>query len=437
MRSTAIAWLLLLIAVACAEREPWMLTWPLAPDAETAIMLTQTSERSVGEVIRVQDGLLDRGRAQLELRDDLSLRLLLYARAPSELGLEVGPLEPRAEGVLLTDPRTGFSRQLELTGLTDDARPAWMEAADEPSTSFRLSEQNLGCPEFEIELLENGLSSDPLLLEVNEAGQYRVLFREGMARLYSGESVPLVDYQLLAAAAIGGRWWVMDGYANLYELDPNVEASSMSLELLTYGDMSEGYWIAGHHDEERTEIYTLAQSGKIELWDGSSRRAVHQLPASMVEYHDRAGGLAWLGPGHVLAGWASSPDVVSVRDGVISTEITGATRGLVSLRGLASGRVAAGDAVGGLYLRALDGTWTALPGNEIKLWPLTFAERGESLVYATALGALGAYRPGFGYCAPLYPYMGATFRALTVAGDAIYLAGAASGGGVILRVRPR
>lgn len=424
-----------LLAWGCAERSLEPMTWPELADARTAILHLSGPAGRRTEVLRVEAGALDRGRLQLEVDGPTVVELFLYARTAEELGLTSGEVARSPGSVSLVERDTSFRARWRLELDADEAPLAWRAGAGEALPDLGLPEASVGCIPFEVEVLEMGLPSDPLLIEVDPAGRYRVLFREGALRTYEGEHLSLVSYQLLAAARIGDRWWVMDGYANLHELDP--DAPAPALRLLSYGDMSQGYAIAGHAEAGRTEIYLLAQSGALDLWDGSVRRTLHRFTPSEVDYNDRAAGLAWLGEDHVLAAWATSSDVTSVRAGRSAVEVTGSDAGLVSLRALPSGRVAAGNAVGGIFVRDPSGRWAGLSGAEIKLWPLSFGELGERLVYGAALGSFASHHPRAGFCAASQPYYGATFRVMTVAEDAVYLGGTARGNGVVLRLRPK
>lgn len=427
----------LLVAFGCAEQRAEFVAWPELGEARTAILHQSLAEGARSEVLKLEAGAPERERLQLEIDEPGVLELFLYDRTPEELGLEPGLLESSPGSVSLVDPATNFRRRWRLEFDAGASALTWTDGQGAPLPGLGLAEASAGCAPFDVEVLEMGLSSDPLLVEVNELGQHRVLYREGALVTYEGERVSLVNYQLLAAARVGAHWWVMDGYGNLYDLDPDQEPAAIELRLRTYGDMTEGYWIAGFQDEAHTEIYTLTRSGRLELWDGSVRRLLHQLPDSMVSYHDRGGGLVWLGPQRVLAAWASSPEVISLSAEVVSTEPTGSSLGLVSLRALPSGRIAAGDASGGIHLRAADGAWSTLPDSELRLWPFTFGEFGERLVYGTALGSFASHHPRHGFCAPIQPYYSASFRVMTVTEDAIYLGGTARGGGVLLRLRER
>lgn len=185
----------------------------------------------------------------------------------------------------------------------------------------------------------------------------------------------------------------------------------------------------GDPDDLRRELWVLTSSGTVLRRDPSGWTIEHQFTrASPQQATD--GGLAWLGPGRVLAGFSTEGAAVEI-EGERRTQrrVFQEPLGLLTMQRLADGTLLA-SGFGGIIARSRDGiTWEDLGRTPSGLNIYAFAGVASAFWYGGVFGTIGEHRDDAGFCPPIVDLpRGGAIDALLSLDDVILAVGQAPDG---------
>jgi hypothetical protein len=387
------------LIAACGQVGQDRIILPEAGGAQSVILLVQE-----GTAASFHAFPIDREFQLATASPDFGLLAFFYQPSLEDLGLQKGliPAGPDCRrSCALADPEQSLAYEGQGRWSASDDAPALVRAKLLPDFDGRCgpcvpfqAEEYLPWEGGEVRFLVGGEADralvgyrDGAILELDPFGAAEVICQAEGLRAQS--AFLAADGQLFVTDIPTSQMWRLDLNA------PTVGGACVVEEAVPIPP-DHVRWMAG--DPSGAEIYMLTKTGALGRIDDNGFELVTQLETADSSSTSSHGGLIWLGPGEVLAGF-DNRHVTRVRGGEIQTE---------SLR-LDSVRV---DALGfsptfgplvGLSRFALvaqdeSGAWTTLAEGGGRLGVGSILGSGDSIFLTRSEGIFNQYTPEVGYC---------------------------------------
>ncbi|MFO0724896.1 MAG: hypothetical protein U1E65_14040 [Myxococcota bacterium] len=371
------------------EAQSWVLAIAHDGQVELEAGLISTLPARALRVVGAKSALLAD-----EVHAPATAEIAYFAEDLGTLRLSPGPIPSPSSGER-TRQLSPPARSLYRASLGADAAGPWVNAPwDQSAISAASVAENAPCAtlsakSFDLEIMRGARWGVPLgdaqvLAEIGTD-----LFVLGTEGVVSRRALAFGEVTSSAFLDRRGRLW-LGGHGKIWrsplqsplELEPIVDVdTSTSVNALT-----------GDPDHPEEELYALTSSGSLARIQGSAVDVLYRAG----EISRTGSHLVWLGPGHVIAGWPESADLIEVIGGQVRLVPAGSS-GVTSLAVDASGALLVGH-VRGEVERWVGSSRTNL-GTPAVEDILALQPFHDGFLYANLYGYLGQYVPGYGFCA--------------------------------------
>lgn len=353
-------------AVAACHPAPALLTMPDPGNAKTAVYIATGEGRApmiyISDLARAP-GLPDIARIEGQT---VELSVIYYACPPDILRLPTGLVPVVEDG----HPLPGGAAAYRAT-ITDDGPSPWSKVLHPPAAKALKIEREIACAKFDlvtIDLIGTGASfgvfaipvgDEEVLVSVPDIGFFRVT-------PYSYEEVP--EMRDLPGVAYfkerEDRVWLYGSGNTLAVGDPRTGVFERRERFQDMRGPSLRGWITGANEGDPFELFIFHDRNVIARFDGTSWTKLYQ-GSSETEGFALFGGLAWFGPGDVIAVWDNydNPLRVTTSTAMVETALpidSGDQHTVIkNIPGLGP---ISGTRDGRAYVRGEDGRWTNYPG---------------------------------------------------------------------------